>query len=340
MPEAAPAPAPSVAADTAGRAPFFIVGADRSGTTLLRLYLNAHSRLAVPSESWFLIDLLAAFGPRALLRGADLDRAVSIVTQHQRFRDGWHVDGPALRALLAAAEPLTLAGFCDRLYRLETGSADDVAWGDKTPEYVEHLGDLGHCFPDGRFIHLIRDGRDVYLSLARRRWSDRGYTPHELGRYWSRCVRAAADARSRLEPGRFLQVRYEDLVLDTVPTLQRITAFLGVAFEPRMLRAHGDAERVITARESAARVHEKLFRAPRPDDVERWRRVRRDPYLRLGSGVMAKELRRAGYRDAPAALAATALRTAALSDHLWRRRLRPRLRRLARKVAPRAKPAS
>lgn len=335
-------------ANSGDRPPFFIVGADRSGTTLLRLYLNAHSGLAVPSESWFLIELFAAFGPRATLAGETLERAVRIVTEHPRFLDGWHVSADRLRSSFVSGRPVTLAAFCERLYRLEIAAsaapgdaaaaalAPTITWGDKTPEYVEHLQALDSCFPGARFIHLMRDGRDVYLSLAKRRWRDRGYTPYELGRYWSRCVSLAAAARDVLGT-RIIEVRYEDLVVDTPATLRRITDFLGVDFEPTMLRAHVDAGRVITASESAAGIHEKLSRPPRQGDVGRWRRAPLDPNLRLAAGVMAAELRRAGYRDAPPEPEAMLLRAAASYDHLWRRQTRPLIKRLVRKAAAAAR---
>lgn len=316
------------------RPPFFIVGADRSGTTLLRLYLNAHSRLAVPSESWFLSDLFAAFGPRATLDGDDLRRALRIVAEHPRFQDGWDVYLPALQDELEALAPVSLATLCDRLFRRQTRADDDTRWGDKTPEYVEHLADLDRCFDGAHYIHLLRDGRDVYLSLAKRRWSDRGYTPHELGRYWSRCVAAAARAGDALGP-RLLEVRYENLVLATEATLQRITDFLGVAYEPAMREAHREAAAIITQSEEQQGVHEKLLRAPRPSDVARWRRAEPGSGLRLAAAVMEPELRQSGYEDVPSPGAARVLRPLARLDHLWRRRTRPRLRRVVRGVAAR-----
>ena len=325
---------PAASGTAGGRPPFFIVGADRSGTTLLRLYLNAHSELVVPSESWFLIDLFAEFGPQGVLNGADIDRAVQLVTQHPRFIDGWDVGAANLRADLARVEPLTMATFCDRLYRLQTRAGPRTSWGDKTPEYVEHLRDLDSCFPNAQYIHLVRDGRDVYLSLAKRRWSDRGYTPHELGSYWNRCVAAAALAKQWLGE-RLLEVHYEDLVLATEETLRQISQFLGVAYEPAMRTAHDAAQEIITASENQAGVHEKLFREPRPNDVGRWRRAAGDRGLRLASGVMASELRRNGYQEAPSASAALLLKGAARGDHYWRRRARPLLRRFVRKVAAR-----
>lgn len=313
--------------------PFFIVGADRSGTTLLRLYLDAHSRLAVPSESWFLIDLLDRFGATGRLDRDGLREAVAMVGAHPRFVDGWRTDLRQLEERLANGAPLPLSQFIDRLYRAETGVAAEAAWGDKTPEYVEQVAALATCFPRARFVNVVRDGRDVYLSLAKRRWSDRGYTPHELGRYWSRCVAAAEQSRGALG-ARFLEVRYEDLVLETKDVLERLCAFLGVGFEASMLAAHDEAERVITASERAAGVHDKLSRPPRPSDVGRWRAVTGDRSLRLAAAVMANTLRESGYQDAPGPVTAATLSGAAAFDHWWRRRLRPRLRRVARRLRP------
>lgn len=312
--------------------PFFVVGADRSGTTLLRLYLDANSNLAIPSESWFLIDLLERFGPRGVLDADGVSEALAIVSAHPRFVDGWHVDLARLRRDLRPNAPLRLAELVDALFRAETHAPAEVTWGDKTPEYVGHLPALASCFPGARFVNIVRDGRDVYLSLATRRWSDRGYTPYELGRYWSSCVAAAREAGRELGE-RYLEVRYEDLVLETPSVLQRVCDFLGVTFEEAMLAAHDRASLLMTTSEREAGVHDKLSRPPRPSDVGRWRDVRTGlSSLRLAAGVMAGQLSLAGYRDAPPPLPSAALRGLAAGDHFYRRRLRPRLRRIARRL--------
>lgn len=313
-------------------APFFVVGADRSGTTLLRLYLNAHSALAVPNESWFLIDLFRAFSPTAALSSNDVVRAIEIVTSHPRYVDGWSVAASELRTRLEANGIVTTAEFIDTLYRLQTHDRPGTRWGDKTPEYVAHVDDLHRCFPRAQFVHIVRDGRDVYLSLEKRRWSDRGWTPYEVGRYWSRAVRNAASGEARLGAARFLTVRYEDLVVDTRGTLKRVCAFLAITFEPGMLEAHSHADAIQTPREREKQVHDRLGRAPRNTDVERWRSEGASWRRALVESMIAPELRRYGYPEAPAAWRSLALRPVAFGHYAWTRRGRPFLRRVLRGV--------
>jgi len=316
------------------RAPFFIVGSDRSGTTLLRLYLAANSRLAVPSESWFLIELFAAFPPGSVLDAAAIDRATEIVTTHSRYSDGWRVDPVTLRHQFDGVSGVTLAEFIDTLFRLETGVPEDGRWGDKTPEYAMHIDELATVFPGAQFLHIVRDGRDVYLSLAEKRWRHRGSTPYELGRYWSRTVSVAHAAGERLGDQRYLLVKYEDLVLHTRTTLERVTAFLGAAFEESMLDAHGEAGDIITGKERSAGVHDKLFRPPRRADVARWRGHSRDFGVILASGMMAEQLEAFRYPDPPTAPVALLTRNLAAYHHLWLRYGVARLKRWRSRLRP------
>lgn len=307
--------------------PFFVVGADRSGTTLLRLYLNAHPGLAIPSESWFLIDLFRAFPDPTPLAPDEVMRGIEIVTGHRRYRDGWHVPAATLRERLAAAAPLTPAAFVDALFRLEVGADASVRWGDKTPEYVAHVAAIERHFPRAQFVHIVRDGRDVFLSLSQRRWKDRGWSPYEVGRYWSAAVADAAVAEARLGPERFLRVRYEDLVLDTETTLESVCAFLGVAFDAAMLAAHQHADEIQTASERAQRVHDKLGRAPRDSDVARWRREGQPWARALAVAHMAPQLHAYGYPDVPPSWRAALLRPVSAAHFAWTRRAAPFARR-------------
>ena len=270
--------------------PFFVVGTDRSGTTLLRLMLNEHPRLHVPPESGFVSGLMDALPVGAPLSPAQLRLAGEIVAGHWRWKD-WEVSEEVLKEALADASGGDLAAVVDRVFRIGTRQRGKQRWGDKTPIYVEEIDRLHRLFPRAKFLHLIRDGRDVGLSLRALGW--RGRTVLDVARYWSRSVEAALAAGRPLGPGLYCELRYEDLVLDTEETLRRACAFLGEAFDGRMLRFHESAPREIAAWERP--IHAKLVRPPAPSDVGRWRREMSRTAVALFEAVAGPTLEAAGY---------------------------------------------
>jgi len=272
-------------------APFFIVGSDRSGTTLLRLMLNAHSRLHVPRESWFLIDLMEALPADRPLDSREIERGIRTILRHPRWPD-WDVPEPVLRARLAErGHGVDLAGLVDVTFRVLADAAGKPRWGDKTPAYVHHIAPLARLFDRARFVHVIRDGRDVCLSLRRLRWH--GTTVYHHARYWTRAVQAGMREGQALGPERYLELRYEDLVEQPESELRRVCAFLGESFESGMLRFHEDADRQIAAWERS--IHRKLFRPPRRSDLELWRGAMSARQLAVVEAWAGETLRRAGY---------------------------------------------
>jgi hypothetical protein len=247
-------------------APFFVLGAARSGTTLLRLMLNRHPRLAIPPESHFLLGLLAEIPAGRELAPREVRRAAELIVGHPRFRT-WHVPADALGAELARLGPTSLAGLVDAVYRLETARSGKPRWGDKTPAYSPIWERLAALFPEALFLHLIRDGRDVSSSLARVGWH--GSSECERARYWASRVAMAGDCLLRLGPARCRLVRYEDLVRQPESTLDGICRFLGEDFDPVMLRFHADAFDHVSGFDGP--VHSQLGRPPREADADRWR---------------------------------------------------------------------
>ena len=103
-------------------------------------------------------------------------------------------------------------------------------WIDCTPTNIPHLLRIKKDFPDALIIHIIRDGRDVALSLDKRGWSrplpwDRDKGLLAAGLYWEWIVRKGRQFASRLQPDYF-EVMYEDLVREPAETLQRLGVFL------------------------------------------------------------------------------------------------------------------
>lgn len=206
--------------------PFFIVGSARSGTTLLRLILNAHPDVAVPPESRFVVELW---------RGSDTVDVEDFLTRlsaHKRFQT-WDIPIGTVREELSAAARVSYADAIRATFSAYGHANGKPLWGDKTPRYVEHLDFLAKLLPEARFIHLIRDGRNVALSYA-----NVPFGPKTVGKaaaLWAKRVMAGREAGPPLGTQRYLEIRYEDLVEDAAGETRDICEFLELDFDPGMM---------------------------------------------------------------------------------------------------------
>ncbi len=250
------------------RSPVFVVGAGRSGTTLLRLMLNAHPDIAIPSESHFLGPLLRVGGTEAVLDEAAIEQAIGVVLASTEWqRDFAHSEDDLRKAV--ALDPITLAELIERVFRLEVGT-DAAIWGDKTPHNLHFVDKLLECFPNGVAIGIVRDPRDVYISLESIGWF--GRSTWEIGRYIARNGELMQRWRAAFSTDRFRVVRYEDLVLDPEPVINDLCAMLGVTPHSGMFSFYEDAPQNLLSWELETGIHTKLLRAPARDDVQRWMR--------------------------------------------------------------------
>ena len=95
-------------------------------------------------------------------------------------------------------------------------------WGEKTPTYVQKMKLIQRALPEARFVHVVRDGRDVALSVLDR--TVRDLTAADVARRWKRKITKAREDSPQLE--HYIEVRYEDLILDTEPVLRRVCEFI------------------------------------------------------------------------------------------------------------------
>lgn len=211
----------------------FVVGAPRSGTTLLRFMLDAHPDLAIPPETGFLVPL-AALAERGDFRRKDI---LEVITGFPQFAPAFTEFGIPrwrLRRAMKKAEP-TVAEAVRCFYRLYAGRFGKRRFGDKTPLYGKHVASIASILPEAHFIHIVRDGRDVALSL-RQTWFSPGPDMAILAAYWRDWVTATREGGASLS--RYVEVRYEDLVRDPEPVLRRLTALIDLPFDAAMLRYH------------------------------------------------------------------------------------------------------
>ncbi len=230
---------------------FFIVGPPRAGTTMVRLLLNSHPAIAVPAETWFFpVILLRArqFGDFSTPQQVEaFARAVAGATA-ETLRPVAQVFGVSAEEL---AEAVQAAGarcyadgfwaFLDLLARRE-GKA---LWGEKTPYYSAWLEKLGRAYPNGRFLAMVRDPRDVVASLQGIDWGRKTYpTLADGGLRWRYAMDGIEKARAGLGD-RLMTVRYEELVADPEAGARAMCEFLGVPFAPEMMRFHETADRAM-----------------------------------------------------------------------------------------------
>ncbi len=270
--------------------PFFVIGTARSGTTMLRLMLNMHSRLRLPRESWFIADLMNELPIDSPLGAEQLERAVRIICDHPRWKV-WEIAEPAVRQTVLALDGPLLSELVDAIFRSLGNPLQKPRWGDKTPGYVRDVPRLHGLFPRAKFVHIIRDGRDVALSLRQRGWD--GVTSYDFAENWHRDVGMGVRDGRALGPALYMEVSYEQLVLNTEPALRRICAFLGETFEEPMLRFFENAAEEMPAWE--AQYHEKTRRAPQEGDVNRWMREMSGLHVAIFECVAGRTMDLVGY---------------------------------------------
>jgi hypothetical protein len=203
-----------------------VIGCPRSGTTLLRNLLRSHPAHAIPPESHFVPAFHRAWGDPPHDRAARR-LAARILALHWVRR--WELDLTP-RDFDGCRTYGELVG---RLYRAVAARDGAARWGDKTPAYAREIPALDRIFPDAQFVHIVRDGRDVALSLQRTGFLPR--TAFTAARFWKAHVAAARRDGPPLGPSRYLEIGYEDLLRDTEATMRRVCAFLDERFDARVL---------------------------------------------------------------------------------------------------------
>lgn len=218
---------------TGARPPFlFIVGCGRSGTSLLRTMCNAHRDLAVMFEPHFVGVMARRMRRYEQPDGFRTDRFLDDLSADRKFR-AIGVRQEALRLTLQASPPADFADAVRCVFRTFAAQEGKARYGDKTPNYVFAMPLLAETFPESRFVHLVRDGRDVALAYADAGWGPTSAVEGAL--YWRKRVRAALESGGRLRQGRYLELRYEDLVAAPEPALRQVCAFADLPFDPSML---------------------------------------------------------------------------------------------------------
>jgi hypothetical protein len=221
----------------------FIVGCLRSGTTLLRRMADAHPQLAVIHETQWLprwYERRIGITPEGIVSPELITR----LFEFPRFLE-LRIEREDLERLLDAGRPVSYSSFVRGIFDLYGKAQGKRLVGEKSPGYVRYLPTLHGLWPDARFVHIVRDGRDVCQSVFSWRKADRNpgkFTTWTEDRattaalWWEWHVRLGREEGRPLGADRYYELRHESLVADPARECAQLCSFLGLPYDEAMVR--------------------------------------------------------------------------------------------------------
>ena len=214
--------------------PVFIVGMNGSGTTMLLDSLGHHPDLySFPKETRLIPSLVAKYGNADDLHHDAAFRALwQSVLSLPAFEQ---VNGNQKMSLPADWMNCSrnVASVLDHVFRHFAAREGKMRWCEKTPQHAQHIELLGQLFPGARFIHVVRDGRDCAASFNRRWLRSPVLTMYR----WKKLLTESRRQAKLLQPGRYMEVKYESLTSEPESRLRQICAFLDLPFDSAVLQS-------------------------------------------------------------------------------------------------------
>jgi hypothetical protein len=215
--------------------PIFIVGTERSGSNLLRAILNAHENICIPHPP-HIMNELAHLVPRYGDLSQDrnfrrlIDHAVRVVELH--FAP-WDIEVDR-ELVFKEAVGRDLYSIKRAIYEQYMRAKRKTRWGCKSTFMIHHTAIVRKYHKTPKFIHLVRDGRDVAVSARDSVFNH--FHPHYVSQLWSRQQKLAIQLSKELTADQFLTVRYEELTADPEKEVRKICGFLGEKYSDQMLK--------------------------------------------------------------------------------------------------------
>jgi hypothetical protein len=271
------------------KAPVFVLGCPRSGTTVLyHMLLSAGGFAVYRSESNVFNLLVPRFG------------GMRSVQDRKRLMPTW------LNSMLFQVSGLDATGITARVMEqcrsggdflrivMETVAQNQGVnrWADCTPEHLLYMREIKRQIPEALFIHIIRDGRDVALSYLRQGWSyplpwDRNESLGVAGLYWKWIVGRGREAGKDLGAD-YQEVRFEELVTQPEKTLARLGEFVEHELDYATIQRAGIGS--VSEPNSSFGAEAGRF-----DPVERWRTKMSSTELADFEALVGDRLRELGY---------------------------------------------
>ncbi len=274
--------------------PFFIIGSGRSGNTLLRSILSGNSDISIPPESYRLPFAIKRFH---IFSNKDWKEVVSeVLSEFENCKEfyTWDIELPKVHKRLENIDESkrTLSNIFDELFCTYSGkhSPDSRIWGDKTPMNTMYLDWIGSVFPESKFIHIIRDGRDVASSYLK---MERYETILEAANRWTNSIDLAQAFGSKIKEN-YMEIRYEDMVTNTEESIKKVCDFIGINYNSDMLDHTSQVEKLGDTDKAH---HSNLSKPISSDSIGKWKHNLSESDQESITKLLHKPLLRLGYVD-------------------------------------------
>jgi len=252
----------------------FVMGKERSGTTLLQTFLGGNPNIVAPPEYDFIVLLYPRFGKIKKWREKDILDFIEQLYAEQWISKVWHLDRDLLTSiLLSIKDQADYPCICKVVYYCMRGTKENILWiSDKNPMYVLFIKTILKIFPDAKFIHLIRDPRDNVNSHLQ---AFSVTNVKFITMKWLSYNTILLKSRNKY-PEKCYAVLYEDLVQDPEACMKGICGFLKISFTDKMIQNTFPSrlENLGNQKEllgSAKAIHANLLKPVNTSNIGKWK---------------------------------------------------------------------
>ncbi len=227
--------------------PVQIIGTQRSGSNLLRLLLNQFPGVTAPHPPHILqrfVPLLANYEDPDY-QGNFYKLIDDVATLVELNPVPWHISFDR-EEIMRRCETKSLYEIFRRIYERKAEQEKAGIWVCKSMTNVNYLNELERFDPKPKYIHLIRDGRDVSCSFQNAIVGDKHI--YNLAKYWKKEQDACLNIVDRVDGDRIIRIRYENLISRPEEEMNKVAAFLGVSFTKEIFDFYKSSESIETAR--------------------------------------------------------------------------------------------
>lgn len=252
----------------------FILGAPRSGTTFLATLLKK-TEYGAPFETHFITKYFKKLANYSNINEYKNYQNLLQDILNERAVKQWKLNIDYEKFFEELGPKFTYSQLVNKICLKASQQKGFNSWGDKTPDYLADIDILCELFPDAKFIYIIRDGRDVTLSLLEKDWGPNNI--YSCAKYWVSLNRDSPSLNNLRSTHNLYQLKYEDLLDNVEFHIKEIYSFLNQKYDDSELQ------------ELASKV--------KPGNYNKWKKRMTPMQINTFDRIASKTLKRFNYEQ-------------------------------------------